>query len=437
MTAKPFHLGWFLADSKVQDWRGAWSGNVAQSWMSPELYVDIARDLERAGFDYILLEDNVYIPDRYGDSMEIYLRNCLSTPRQDPAVLAPIIAAATKRIGIVATLSTFAYHPYLLARQIGTLDQVSGGRAGWNMVTGSSQRAYQNFGYEDMTEHDLRYEMASEFMNLTNALWDSWEPDAIVADAQGGVFADHTKVHRVDFTGEYYAARGALNSGPLPQGRAVIAQAGSSPRGREFAATYADTVVGDSGSITRMKEYRTDLRNRMEAIGRKPDECKILFLIAPVLGDTDEEAREKAERHARRNADRAEETLAILSKMTDIDFGAFPLDEPIGDQEWKTNGTQATLDDFIARNKGKTLREAGGQAWKSDIALVGSPDTVAAGMNEMMEEVGGDGFLIARPDVNRKTMAEFTDGLIPALQRRGLVRTSYTHEQFRSNLLEF
>jgi alkanesulfonate monooxygenase SsuD/methylene tetrahydromethanopterin reductase-like flavin-dependent oxidoreductase (luciferase family) len=201
LGAKPFHLGLFLQGSSAQAWGEPWTGRIGETWAVPELFVDVARALERACFDYVLLEDSSYVGESYAGSREIYLRNGIAVPRQDPSVVATLMIAATSRIGIVPTFATFAYHPYLLARLMATLDQVSSGRAGWNMVTGSSDYAARNFGLEGLPEHDLRYDMADEYMEVVNRLWDSWEPGAIVADPAAGVLVDHEKVHQVDFRG--------------------------------------------------------------------------------------------------------------------------------------------------------------------------------------------------------------------------------------------
>ena len=169
MAAKPFHLGWFLQGSSVQAWGEPWTGHIGQSWMVPELFLDMARCLERACFDYILIEDSSYVGESFGGSTEIYLKNGIAVPRQDPSVVASLMTTVTSRIGIVPTFGTYAYHPYLLARLVATLDQVSPGRIGWNAVTGSSDFAAMNFGLHGMPEHDLRYDMADEYMRVGEA----------------------------------------------------------------------------------------------------------------------------------------------------------------------------------------------------------------------------------------------------------------------------
>ena len=434
---KPFHLGLFLQGSSVQAWGEPWTGRIGETWMVPELFTDVARSLERACFDYILLEDSSYIGESYANSREIYLRNGIAVPRQDPSVVATLMAAATSRIGIVPTFATFAYPPYLLARLMATLDQVSSGRAGWNMVTGSSDYAARNFGMEQLPEHDLRYDMADEYMDLVNQLWASWEPGAIVADPDSGLLVDHAKVRQIDFKGRFYASRGPLNAGPVPQGRPVIAQAGGSPRGRQFASGHADTIVASVKGVDRMRDYRDDIRARMEGHGRDPDQCKVLFLVAPIIAATRDDALQLKARRAAKVAEQVDRKLAFLGKITNIDFAQFDLDAPVG--ALTTNGHQQTLDDFKRKAGNRTLREAVA-AYNSDggsVELVGSPDDVAGQMQEAMQAAGGDGFLFSLPDVSRRTIAEIEDGLAPALQKRGLMRRAYAHAQFRNNLLEF
>lgn len=438
MTAKPFHLAWFLQGSSVQAWAEPWTGHIGTTWEQPELFLDMARSLERACFDYILLEDSSYVGESFGGSTEVYLKNAIAVPRQDPSVVAALMTQVTSRIGIVPTFGTYAYHPYLLARLVATLDQVSGGRIGWNAVTGSSDYAAMNFGMQGMPEHDLRYDMADEYMAVVRGLWGSWEPGAIVADRRNGILVDPTKVHGVNFQGKYFSTRGPLNSGPGPQGQPVIAQAGGSPRGRRFAATHAETIVVNAKGIEAMRTYRADVHKNMAAQGRKPGECKILFLINPIIGETEEDALER--RKARQDVANRQivQRLAHFGKVTNIDFGQFDLDKPLPDHV-TTNGHQLNLEQFRTMAKGRSIREtmASFNAVDLSIELCGTCDSVAARMGEVMEEVGGDGFLFSMPNVNRRTLAEIEDGLIPALQDRGLVRRAYEHKHFRDNLLAF
>ena len=434
---KPFHLGWFLQGSSAQAWGEPWTGAIGRDWRQPDLFVDVTRALERACFDYVLLEDSSYVGESFGASRDIYLRSALAVPRQDPSVVAAILTQATSRIGIVPTFATFAYPPYLLARLIASLDQVSAGRIGWNMVTGSSDVAARNFGLDGLPEHDLRYDMADEYMQIVNGLWASWEPGAIVADDETGLFADPAKVHSIDFHGKYFQCRGPLNSGPPVQPRPVIAQAGGSPRGRRFASQHADTIVAASKGVDAMRAYRDDIRAHAAGQGRDPDSIKLLFLVAPIIGETAEEAALKKAQRAEWAVRRLDERLAFFSKITNIDFAKLDLDAPVG--ELTTNGHQASLAEFLKKAAGRTLRQtmADYESTVGSVELVGTADTVAEQMGEVMAEVGGDGFLFSLPNVSRRIVAEVADGLVPALQRRGLTRRSYEHTLFHDNLLAF
>lgn len=433
MTANPFHLAWFGAGGfGVKSWGKTWSGRGGEDWTDPQLWIDTARALERACFDYIIIEDSSYVPDAYGGNSKAYLASATATPKLDPTVLAPIMSHLTKSIGVVPTLSITEYHPYMLARKINTLDHMSKGRTGWNIVTSSSHRAAQNYGNDLLAEHDLRYDMADEFFDLACQLWDSWEDDAVILDEKNKVWADYNKVHTIDFEGKFFRSRGPLNGSRSPQGRPVFTQAGGSPRGRDFAARTANSIIsGVDGGVAGMKAFRADVRAKATAWGRNPDDCKVLFLASPVVGETDEEAQEKRRRQVAFSEDHPELGLLHLSRHSGIDFSQFPLDEPIPDTA-KTNGHQSMLAQAIGKTPREFLRQTQGA-----VEFVGSPDTIAAQMDEVMQEVGGDGFLISNFDLNRRYVSEITDGLVPALQRRGLVRKAYEHTTFRDNLLEF
>ena len=387
----------------------------------------------------MLIEDSSYIGESYGGSTAIYLENAIAVPRQDPAIIAALMTQRTSRIGIVPTFGTYSHHPYLLARLIASLDQVSQGRIGWNAITGSSDYAAMNYGLSGLPEHDTRYDMADEYMAAVRALWGSWEPSAIVDDKERRVFVDPAKVRHVNFVGQFYKTRGPLNAGPCPQGQPVIAQAGGSPRGREFAARHADTIVAHAKGSGGMKAYRDDVRRHMAAFGRDPDDCKVLFMIAPILGETLELALEHKRRRAAHAAAQVKQRLAFFGKLISVDFSGFDLDKPICDIEIATNGHQLNLEQFKRIAGARTLREtmADYNATSLSVELVGTPDTVAATMGEVMEEVGGDGYLLSLSNVTRRALAEIEDGLVPALQARGLARKAYSFAQFRDNLLEF
>ncbi|MFO1161310.1 MAG: NtaA/DmoA family FMN-dependent monooxygenase [Reyranellaceae bacterium] len=431
MSVKPIKLGWFLGNSYgVHGWSQPWAGTGPRDWWQPDLHVDLARALERACFDFMLLEDSLFVPDNYGSSMDFYLARALRAPKNDPLPLVPLLAQATSRLGIVPTISTSFYPPYLLARLIATLDLMSHGRIGCNFVTSTAERAAQNFGLDAHIEHDLRYEMADEFVEVVTQLWSSWDADAIVMNQEKGVFVDAAKVHPIDFKGRFFASRGPLNTARPPQGRPVLVQAGNSPQGQAFAAKHMDVVLCAVSTVAEMKAFGASVRAKVAAAGRDPDSCKIFYIVMPTVGETQAEAVDRAHRRQAGREAMPELALAQMGSLTDIDFSQFDLDAPIG--ELTTNGQQGTLKRFL--KQGRTLREIAVNYRYGYEDLVGTPDSIASQLGELMEEVGGDGFMFTGM-VTRRYVAEITDGIVPALQRKGLARSAYAHEQFRDNLL--
>jgi FMN-dependent oxidoreductase (nitrilotriacetate monooxygenase family) len=432
MARHKFHLAWFT-NFVVDEWNEPLASAGGNPWAG-DFFVDFAKALERACFDYIMLEDTLMVSDAYGGTSEAYLKGAIQVPKHDPMPLTAVMASQTTRLGVVATMSTLGYPPYLLARLCSTVDHIARGRFGWNIVTSGENAAAQNFGLDALPEHDLRYEMADEYMDLVNRLFDSWEPDAVKLDRKTGTYADFRKVRSINFDGKYFKCRGPLNTCPSPQGRPTYVQAGGSERGREFAAKHADSIIAGANGNKAKKEFRDDIRRRAARYNRNPDDIKVLFLFAPVMGDTEEEAKAKYARCVaqQRFIDRR---LALVGGITDIDFSKFPMDQPLP-EDLTTNGESTSLKRFAQFGSGKTLA----QVIEDGAAdAVGTPDQVAARMEEMMEEVGGDGFLIRLPfhHINRRYILEVTEGLVPALQRRGLVRTEYSQPTLRETLREF
>ena len=436
MASKPLHLGWFMNFTP-----GEWDHPLAVGGAPWDgmFYVDMAKALERACFDYIMIEDTLMVSEAFGETAEVTLKHALQVPKHDPSPLAAIIAAATRNLGVVATFSTLAYPPFMLARLCSTLDHIAGGRFGWNIVTSGEDAAAQNFGMDKLPPREQRYDMADEYVDLVCKLFDSWDADAVVMDLATGTYADYRKVRPINFEGRFFKVRGPLNTVRSPQGRPVFVQAGGSPRGRAFAAQHADSIIAVATGIEGMQAYRDDVRRHAVTFGRNPDDIKVLFLVYPILAETDAEALAKRERmvSSPRFIERA---LASVSTVTDIDFSKFPLDEPL--PRLTTNGEQGSLDKFAQWGSGKTLRQLAMErfgAVGSDVDFVGSPDTVAERMGQVAEAVGGDGFLISTPfqRTSRRFINEVTEGLVPALQRRGLARTAYTGGTLRQTLTEF
>jgi FMN-dependent oxidoreductase (nitrilotriacetate monooxygenase family) len=443
VTAKRFHLAWFLNQGYGPGtWQSPWRGSIGQRWLSGDYYADFARALEAACFDYVLIEDSSYVSDVYAGTRDVYLRAGYSTPKLESTALAGKLAHHTERLGLVATLSTTEWNPYLLARHVQSMDHVTGGRMGWNIVTGGSPIAARNFGNAERIPHAERYTRAHEFAELVTKLWDTWEPDALITDLDSHSLVDPAKVHEIEFEGTYFSSRGPLNVPRSPQGRPVIAQAGASEAGRRFGGTYADTIVASTkGGAPAYKSYRDSVRAEAAAAGRDPDDVKVMFVVTPYLAETEEEAQAFFARRCDQRRAEPETWLAFLSTVTGVDFSTFDPDEPIGafaetiDSEF----IRSTIDKVFRGNGDKTLRQLAVEDLEHS-SYVGTPASVADQMEATMEEAGGDGFLFELNQMHLfdgRAISSVLDGLVPELQRRGVVRTEYEFELFRDNLTAF
>jgi len=430
---KRFHLAWFT-NFTAGNWSETFS-HGGSPW-DGKFFVEFAQAMERACFDYMILEDTLMVSEAWGGTAEMSLSQALQVPKHDPVPLAAMIAAATSRLGIVATMSTLAWPPFMLARVSTTIDHIAGGRFGWNIVTSGEDAAAQNFGLDKLPPRERRYAMADEYMDLVYQLFDSWEPGAVVMDHERGIYGDWCKVHPIHFEGEFFKCRGPLNTVPSPQRRPTFVQAGGSPRGRAFAAKHADSIIATANHVEGLRQYRDEVRGHAAAAGRNPDDIKVLYLVYPILGETTAEAKAKHQRMVTAPGF-IEAALASVGSITDIDFSQFDLDAPL--PHITTNGEQGSLDKFAQWGSGKTLRQLASERFDSGLNLIGSPDDVAERMAEAIEAIGGDGFLISTPfqRISRRFINEVCEGLVPALQRRGLVRETYTRTTLRETLKEF
>jgi FMN-dependent oxidoreductase (nitrilotriacetate monooxygenase family) len=429
--AKKFHLAWFGNSGPTN-----WSDPIGTlyDYRQPEIYQEVAKLCERAKFDMVIFADSLSVPKSHGGSRDWYVKRGIQIP-QDPVPILAMMAAVTKHIGLAATLSTTFYPPYLLARLLGTMDHLTAGRVAWNVVTSASKDAARNFGYDELLDHDERYDRADEYMDLCRSLWDSWEPDAVVMDRENNIFADPSKVHSVDFKGKYYKSAGPLNITSSPQRYPVISVAGSSPRGTRFAAKHGDMAIGHKNSVADMKFYVDNLRQRAAEEGRDPASIKVFFSIKPVIGDSEAEAKERWAKNFE-EAD-IEEGLAILSNYLGIDLSTFELDKPLP-RDLKVNGIIGSMQRYLAMPAGSTLRDwAKEEAMHETFPICGTPEQCADMMEQAIIDTGCDGFHVRAGVSNYPYLLEFTTKLIPVLQRRGLTRTEYAGSTLKENLFAF
>jgi FMN-dependent oxidoreductase (nitrilotriacetate monooxygenase family) len=410
-------------------------GSHEAAWRLPEsdpfaimtlgYWVDIARRAEAGGFDALFLGDVLALQE----GADRHLSNTM-----DPFVILSALAAVTTKIGLIGTASTSFDHPFHLARRFGSLDHISKGRAGWNIVTSSNAREAHNFGLEDMPAHVERYSRAEDVVTAVKALWDSWEPGAQLADQQRGQYLDIAKVHRVDHAGPYVQTRGPMNIPRPPQGHPVLAQAGSSPAGRAFAARHADIVFTVQSSLPEAQAFYAEMKELAKAAGRDPAHLLILPGIIPVVGETKDVAEARL---AEMNGLAVHEHLiAKLSAFLGRDLSGLDLDAPLPEGTEPSTGLEASQSRVaalvgIARREALTLRQlllrlASG---RGHLLTVGTGQHVASVMQEWFENGAADGFNVMCP-VMPGDLQSFTELVMPELERIGL-RTGIHTETLR------
>ena len=431
------HLAQFLVHGPTYHslamWRHPRTAAAGYDWTRPELYQHIAQVCERGAFDMVFFADLNYVSDTYRGTMDPAIRHATQVPEHDPIPLLSFMAAVTARIGLAATFSVSHAHPYYAARLWATLDHLTRGRAGWNVVTTLNHNQSANHG-EELRPVDERYDRAEEFVEVCQKLWGTWAPDAVVMDRASGVFADPAKVHRIEHEGRFFKSRGPLNVVRSPHGGPAILQAGTSPKGRAFAARHADAIFAIQPNLAGAKAYYDDIKSATVNAGRRPEACKVLFGIQPILGATADEAREKQAEHNRLVP--LEGGLAILSGHLDFDLSTLPLDTVMAHR------TERELQRMQTRYRTPTgellaLREVAQRHGQSVglLQMVGTASDVADQMEDFFERVGGDGFMLT-PIYSPGAVEEFVDQVVPELRRRGRYRERYTGTTLRDHLMQ-
>ncbi|HTY56174.1 MAG TPA: LLM class flavin-dependent oxidoreductase [Candidatus Binataceae bacterium] len=409
------------------------------AWRYPGAFADanfnfqhltrFAQTLERGKFDAFFMADHLAVLN-----MPIQaLKRSATVTSFDPLTLLPALAVLTKHIGLIATASTTYNEPYHIARKFASLDHISGGRAGWNVVTSGNPDEARNFGLEEHIEHATRYRRAREFFDVVTGLWDSWADDAFIRDVESGVYFDPDKLHVLDHQGEFLRVRGPLNIARPIQGWPVIVQAGASDAGRQLAAETAEVVFGAGSNIENARTFYADVKRRMEVIGRNRDHLKVLPGALVVVGETVEEARNK-----RLHLDSLvhyDSAIASLSVMLGYDVSRFNPDgplPPIPESNASKSGRERVIE--LARREHLTVRQLAQRIGGfGGLAFVGTPATIADEMQEWLFTEACDGFNILFPYLP-DGLDDFVDRVVPELQRRGIFRSEYEGKTLRENL---
>ncbi|WP_241383676.1 LLM class flavin-dependent oxidoreductase [Rhodococcus sp. CH91] len=415
---------------------------VAQSvWRSPRTtpesmhslghWKSLAQTAERGFFDAFFIADALNLSPAIATD---------ATDRPDPIAVLSALSAVTEHIGLIGTSSTTYNDPFTVARQFATLDHLSNGRAGWNIVTTAIPAAAANYGSAKLPDHEDRYARGEEFVDVVRALWDGWDADAIIADRETGQWTDARRIHRIDHSGKHFDVAGPLTIPRSPQGRLPLAQAGSSPTGMKLGARVADLIFTTQHDMTEAKTFADRVRSLAQSAGRPADAVKILPGVTPIIAETDDDARDLAAELGSLIDEHT--TLKFLGQaFGDIDLSHYDLDEPFPDilESLPRNAgmSRPTLFTEIALREQLTVRQLAQRIGLSigHRTLVGSPDTVADDLARWFDSGAADGFIILPADLP-VGLNEFVDEVVPRLQKRGLLRTEYAGRTLRDHIDE-
>lgn len=410
------------------------SGNMS-AWRHPDATADAsinldfniatAKKAEQGKLDFVFVADGLYINEK---SIPHFLN------RFEPLTLLAALSAATDKIGLVGTLSTSYSDPFTVARQFASLDHLSKGRAGWNVVTSPLEGSAKNFSRTEHPEHSLRYRIASEYLDVTKGLWDSWEGDAFVRNKNNGEFFSAGKLHTLNHQGEFFSVQGPLNIGRTPQGRPILFQAGASEDGKQLAAKHADAIFTHHETQQLAQTFYQDVKKQLVEQGREPDDLRIFQGVSVIVGDDNEDVERQYWETARLVS--IENALNYLGRYFEhYDFSRHPLDEPFPDVGNLGQNSFRSTTDAIKRNaheRNLTLREVALEAASPRPVFGGTPEAVADGLQNWFDTQAADGFIISGGTPN--SFDHFIDRVVPILQQRGLFRSDYSGDTLRDHL---
>ncbi len=431
MTARKMRLGLSIRGHGYHPAAWRHPDVPADGTLHVEHYVRSAQTAERGKLDMVFFADGAGI--RQGDAP----RGSLSRTGRDmielePMTLLPALAMVTRQVGLVTTASTTYNEPYNLARKFATLDLISKGRAGWNVVASWSEHEARNFGLETTLDYDTRYARSAEFVEVVKGLWDGWEDGALLLDKASGQYFDEARMHVLNHRGRFFKVRGPLSVACMPQGHPVIVQAGASEQGRELGAATADVIYAIHNSVDSARAYYDDVKGRMAKYGRPPEDLKIMPAFCPVVGRTRTEAQAKYD-----ELQALFDPLAGLGSLYSAfgDLSGYSLDEPVPDDALGPQELRSLSVQFVERMRREkpTIRELYLRSGLTGSAKIGTPGDIADAMQEMFEAGACDGFNIT-PATLPGGGEDFVEMVVPELQRRGLFRTEYEGKTLRENL---
>ena len=435
--ARQMSLVGFMQAGNVTVYAGSWRHPATEhGFLTADYYQKLGRTLEDGCFDMMFFDDRLAMPGIYAGSVADAVRLGARPVKLDLSIVLGVVAAATRRIGLGATYSTTYYTPFHVARTFATLDHLTGGRAAWNVVTSVNDGEARNYGVDHHLAHDARYDRADEFLTATTGLWDTWDDDALVLDREAGVFADPAKVRPLDHDGEWFQVKGPLTVPRSPQGRPVLLQAGSSGRGRDFAARWAELIFTGDPNIDVARSHYKDQKERIAAGGRDPHAVKMLPMAYTVIGESAAHAQEREQLFLNELVDPLA-SLTLLSELMNHDFSTMALDDPITDELVESVSGIRGLVQNLRQHIGDTVTLADLAGHRATLLqgprFVGTAREVADQMEEWFGGDACDGFVIAATHVPG-AYEDVVRTVVPELQRRGLFRTAYTGSTLRETL---
>ena len=428
----------FMQAGSTTVYAGSWRHPATEHrFLEPGYYQHLGRVLEQGCFDMMFFDDRLAMPGIYGGSVAEAVRRGARPVKLDLSIVLGLIAGVTQHIGLGATYSTTYYSPFHVARTFATLDHLTGGRAAWNVVTSINDSEAQNYGVEHHLGHDERYDRADEFLEATIGLWDTWEDDALILDREACEFADPDKVHELGHKGEWFSTRGPLTVPRTPQGRPVLLQAGSSGRGRDFAARWAEVIFTGDPGIEVARSHYADQKERIAEMGRDPRSVSMLPMLYTVVGETAEHAREREQQFLNEFV-HPMASLTLLSEVMNYDFSGMDLDDPITDDLIESvSGIRGLVANIKSHVGGDTitLRELAGHraTLLQGPRFVGTASEIADQMEEWFDTEACDGFVIAATH-SPGAYEDVVRMVVPELQRRKLFRDHYDGTTLRENL---
>jgi FMN-dependent oxidoreductase (nitrilotriacetate monooxygenase family) len=437
MPDRQMHLCGFLQAQNSSNVPLSWRHPLArQDFLTPEYFQDLAKLMEVGKLDLAFFDDRLCMPDIYQDDYRPAVANGIRCIKMDPVTLLAMMACVTSRLGLGATYSTSYYEPFHVARLFATLDLMSRGRAGWNIVTSLNDAEARNMSRSEVMEHDARYDRADEFMEVVTGHWNGWEDDALVVDIENNVFADANKVHRLGYKGEFFSSRGPFTVPRSAQGHTVLIQAGQSGRGMRFCGRWAEVVFAVFPTLQIARKRYQALKEEVGRNGRDPDFVKVAPLICPIAAETRSEAEDALA--FINNLARPIDGPVALSELLNFDVSQKGMDEAFTDEELQTiSGGQSVRDRVIAAsgNPNPTIRDFLTFTGRDRIQnpVVGSGKDVADTMEEWFTSGACDGFVIGSAYFPG-TLETFVKYVVPELQRRGIFRKEYTGSTLRDHL---